>query len=122
MTDLIFHMAHQADWERCRQTGAPYAGSADDLRDGFIHFSTAAQIQVSAAKHRFGQTDLLLIAVDPQRLGDALKWEASRGDQLFPHLYGALDTQLAAATWPLPWNDNASVHEFPGGFEHGASS
>ena len=73
----IYHLAHEADWARAL-AGDSYDGSADDLRDGFIHFSTAAQVAESAAKHRAGQADLVLVAVDPSRLGDALKWEPGR--------------------------------------------
>ena len=67
-----------------------YRGSADDARDGFIHFSTAAQLAETARKHFFGQGSLVLVEVDTDALGDALRWERSRNDELFPHLYGAL--------------------------------
>jgi uncharacterized protein (DUF952 family) len=72
-----------------------YAGSNDDRRDGFIHFSTAEQLAATAAKHFRGQTDLVVVAVDGTRLGEALKWEPSRGGALFPHLYAHLDPRLA---------------------------
>lgn len=68
-----------------------YRGSADDRRDGFIHFSTAAQVEGTLARHFSGQAGLFLIAIDADVLGDALKWEPSRGGDLFPHLYGDLD-------------------------------
>ena len=68
----------------------------DALRDGFIHFSTASQVAETARKHYFGQTGLFLVAVDADALGDALRWEPSRNDELFPHLYGELD--LGAVT------------------------
>ena len=67
----------------------PLHGAPIDLADGFIHFSTAEQVRETAAKHFAGQTDLLLVAIDGGRLGDALKYEVSRGGALFPHLYGA---------------------------------
>jgi uncharacterized protein (DUF952 family) len=73
-----------------------YRGSADDVRDGFIHFSTASQVAETAKRHFFGQTGLFLIAVDADALGDALRWEPSRNEELFPHLYGELD--LGAVT------------------------
>ncbi|MDE2602519.1 MAG: DUF952 domain-containing protein, partial [Bradyrhizobium sp.] len=66
-------------------------GSADDARDGFIHFSTASQVAQTAKKHFSGQTGLLLIRIDADALGAALRWERSRNDELFPHLYGELD-------------------------------
>jgi uncharacterized protein (DUF952 family) len=77
-----------------------FLGSADDLRDGFIHLSLAHQIEGTLAKHYVGQDGLLLLAFDPARLGLALKWEPSRGGALFPHLYAPLD--LAAMLWAEP--------------------
>ncbi len=67
-----------------------YRGSADDNRDGFIHFSTAEQLAGTLAKHYAGRTGLKLIAVDAEALGPALRWEPSRGGALFPHLYGEM--------------------------------
>jgi uncharacterized protein (DUF952 family) len=86
---LIYHMCRAEEWQAAEAAGR-YLGSTQDAADGFIHFSTAAQIVESAAKHRAGQDGLVLIAVDAASLGAALRWEASRGGQLFPHLYGAL--------------------------------
>src|SRR5687767_11209778 len=77
-------------------------GSPLDLADGFIHFSTAAQVHETAAKHFTGVPDLLLVAVPETALGDALKWEPSRGGALFPHLYGPLPARAAAWTKPMP--------------------
>jgi uncharacterized protein (DUF952 family) len=79
-----------------------FEGSADDVRDGFIHFSAAHQLEATLGKHFAGQEGLVLLAVDAGRLGAELKWEASRGGALFPHLYAPLD--LAAVLWvePLP--------------------
>ena len=78
------------------QRAGVFRGSEIDRRDGFIHFSTAAQAVETAAKHFAGQRDLLLLYVDTATLGDKLKWEPSRGGALFPHLYG--DLPLAAVT------------------------
>ncbi len=83
-------------WQRAEQAGS-YAGSAVDARDGFIHFSTATQLAGTVAKHFSGQRELLLVAVDADALGETLKWEPSRGGELFPHLYAALP--LAAVRW-----------------------
>jgi len=105
----LYHLVRSADWDAAADA---YHGSAEDTRDGFLHFSTAAQIVDSAAKHRRGERDLLLIAVDGDRLGDALKWEASRGGQLFPHLYGPLPLAAVAWTRPLPLGDDG-LHCFP---------
>lgn len=108
---LIYHMAHQSDWEAAQASGA-YRGSADDLRDGFIHFSAGSLIAESAAKHRAGQADLLLICCEADALGDALKWETSRNGIDFPHLYRALNPAEALWAVPLPL-DAAGVHIFP---------
>jgi uncharacterized protein (DUF952 family) len=97
----IYKICEQAAWREAQSVGV-YRGSAVDHRDGFIHFSTSAQLRETAAKHFAGQTDLILVAVDGAALGAALKWEPSRGGALFPHLYGALP--VAAVHWvrPLP--------------------
>ena len=91
-----------------RQRGGPpnpaarFAAAKPIARDGFIHFSTAAQVAETAAKHFAEESDLVLVAVDADALGAALKWEPSRGGDLFPHLYGPLP--LTAVRWarPLP--------------------
>ncbi|MEZ5666718.1 MAG: DUF952 domain-containing protein [Alphaproteobacteria bacterium] len=108
---MIYHLARQGDWAAA-QGGGGYGGGAQDRRDGYIHFSTAAQIVESAAKHRAGEPDLLLLAVDEARLGDALRWEASRGGALFPHLYGTLAPDAVAWTAPLPLGPDGR-HVFP---------
>jgi uncharacterized protein (DUF952 family) len=91
----IYKITPASAWREAERQGV-YRGSSDDLRDGFIHFSTAAQVAETARKHYFGQTGLFLVAVDADALGDALRWEPSRNDELFPHLYGELD--LGAVT------------------------
>ncbi len=96
---LIYHMCRAEEWAAAERRGA-YAGSTQDAADGFIHFSTAAQIVESAARHRAGQDDLVLLAVDPQALGEALRWEPSRRGELFPHLYGVLRPE--AVIWQAP--------------------
>ena len=113
MTTPIYHMCRADEWAQARATGS-YAGSSQDKADGFIHFSTAAQIVVSAAKHRGGQDDLVLIEVPAEALGDALKWEASRGGALFPHLYGALEIAKVARHAPLKLGPDGR-HIFPWG-------
>jgi uncharacterized protein (DUF952 family) len=86
----IYKICPASAWREAERQGV-YRGSADDLRDGFIHFSTAAQVAGTARRHFFGQTGLFLVEVDGDALGDALRWERSRNDELFPHLYGELD-------------------------------
>lgn len=98
---LIYKIAERTAWDDALASGK-YLGSADDNRDGFIHFSTAEQLAGTARKHFAGQLDLLLIAVDPAALGEALKWEASRGGALFPHLYAALPASAALWVRDLP--------------------
>jgi uncharacterized protein (DUF952 family) len=98
----IYKICERAAWQDAEKLGL-YRGSAVDHRDGFIHFSSAAQLHETAARHFAGQRDLMLIAVDGGALGAALKWEASRGGALFPHLYGTL--LLAAVRWTRPLPD-----------------
>jgi uncharacterized protein (DUF952 family) len=98
---MIFKIVDRAAWDAACQDGA-YRGSADDIRDGFIHLSAAHQVRGTAAKHFKGVADLLLIAFDETALGETLAWEASRGGDLFPHLYGLLTTAHALWTRPLP--------------------
>jgi uncharacterized protein (DUF952 family) len=86
----IYKICSASAWREAERSGV-YRGSADDLRDGFIHFSTATQVAETARKHFFGQKALFLVEVDADVLGAALRWERSRHDELFPHLYGELD-------------------------------
>jgi uncharacterized protein (DUF952 family) len=102
-------------WREAERAGR-FRGSAVDLRDGFIHFSTAAQAAETAAKHFAGQRDLLLVHVDGARLGAALKWEPSRGGALFPHLYGELDLAAVSKVDSLPLGAGGR-HEFPPMFD-----
>jgi uncharacterized protein (DUF952 family) len=89
----IYKILPRADWQAAR-AGGVFAGSAVDREDGYIHFSTADQAQETASRHFRGQPDLVVLAVDPTDLGDALRWEPSRGGALFPHLYAPLDAGL----------------------------
>ena len=107
----IYHMCRRDEWQAAAAAGV-YRGSSQDAADGFIHFSTALQIVESAARHRAGQDDLVLLAVDPRRLGAALRWEPSRGGQLFPHLYGPLPLDAVAKAEPLRLGDDGR-HVFP---------
>lgn len=91
---MIFKIVEGEAWRAACRDGV-FRGSADDLRDGFMHFSAPHQVRETAAKHFKGISDLLLVAVDEAALGDALTWEPSRGGDLFPHLYDSLPTALA---------------------------
>lgn len=97
----IYKICEQSAWRLAERAGT-YRGSAVDARDGFIHFSTGAQLAGTMAKHFSGQRELLLVAVDAEALGPALKWEPSRGGDLFPHLYAALSLSAVRWTKPLP--------------------
>ena len=107
----IYKIVPAALWRAAKTSGA-FTGAPVDHADGFIHFSGADQLRETAARHFAGQDDLLLAAVDADMLGEALKWETSRGGALFPHLYAML--LLSAVLWvqPLPL-DAAGGHVFP---------
>lgn len=107
----IYKICPASAWREAERQGV-YRGSADDIRDGFIHFSTAAQVAETARKHFFGQTGLFLIAVDADALGDALRWERSRNDELFPHLYGELDLGAVLSVLNLNMRSDGS-HDVP---------
>jgi len=97
----IYKILTQAEWRTALAAGR-FEGSIVDRTDGFIHLSTAAQAQRTAELHFAGQPDLVVLELAADRLGDALKWEPSRGGQLFPHLYGALDCALVEAVRAAP--------------------
>jgi uncharacterized protein (DUF952 family) len=107
----IYKIVPAALWRNAEREGV-FRGAPVDIADGFIHFSTAAQVEETAAKHFAGQHDLLLVRVEAARLGDALKWEPSRGGALFPHLYGDLSLSDVAAVAPLPLATGGQ-HKFP---------
>lgn len=93
---MIFKILGAQEWQEAQRAGV-YRGSADDARDGFIHFSTDEQTIGTYEKYFAGTPDLMLAAIDAAALGGALKWEPSRGGALFPHLYG--DLPLSAVRW-----------------------
>jgi uncharacterized protein (DUF952 family) len=92
----IYKLLDRAAWRAACEAGS-YGGSPVDLADGFIHFSTASQAQETASKHFKGVADLMLLTVDPERLGAPLTWEPSRGGALFPHLYAPMPTRAVIA-------------------------
>lgn len=107
---LIYKICPEALWREA-EARSVFAGAPVDLADGFIHFSTGAQLRETAARHFAGQDDLLLIAVAADRLGPALRYEPSRGGALFPHLYASLDPRQARWIAPLPLCPTG--HRFP---------
>jgi uncharacterized protein (DUF952 family) len=100
---LIYKIAHNADWQTAERDGR-YTGSAKDREDGFIHFSTAEQVPGTLTRFYAGADDLLLLAVETDGLGGALKFEASSHGGLFPHLYDVLP--LSAVRWKKPIRRN----------------
>ncbi|MFT8246316.1 DUF952 domain-containing protein [Roseomonas sp. BN140053] len=114
MEPQIHTLVRGADWRAALAAGH-YAGSADDRRDGFLHFSTAAQLRESAHKHRAGEADLWLITADAAALGEALRWEAAAGGKrpgLFPHLYGVLPVSAVVFAGHVPLGADGR-HVFP---------
>lgn len=108
---LIYKICPSALWRAAEEAGR-FTGAPVDLADGYIHFSTAAQARETAAKHFAGQADLVLVAVDAEKLGERLRWEPSRGGALFPHLYADLPVEAARWVRPLPLGDDGA-HLFP---------
>lgn len=113
MNETIYKITPLDAWSEAVEAGF-YSGAPVDVADGFIHFSTAAQVAETAAKHFAGRDGLVLVAVDTARLGDSLKWEPSRGGALFPHLYGPLDAGAVRSVESLPLGPDG-VHIFPEG-------
>jgi uncharacterized protein (DUF952 family) len=108
---LIYRIVSADVWQHAEAVGI-FTGTAHDVRDGFIHFSTASQVAETAARHYAGLANLLLIAVNVATLGDALRWEPSRGGALFPHLYASLPTSSATFVVPLPLGPDG-LHVLP---------
>lgn len=98
---VIYKIVPKTLWEEAQASGE-LKGAPVDLEDGFIHFSTAEQLPETAARHFAGQSDLLLVAVEADDLGEELKWEPSRGGADFPHLYRSLSTAEAVWARPIP--------------------
>lgn len=111
MSEIIYKILPRAEWEQAVRDGVFY-GAPIDVKDGYIHFSSKFQVIETAAKHFSGQNDLMLIAINVSYLGDALKWEPSRGGALFPHLYGALQMDAVLSATPLPIGPDGA-HLFP---------
>lgn len=109
---LIFKIFRRPEWNAFRAAGET-RGAPVDLADGYIHLSTSAQVAETAARHFATESDLVLVAVDGERLGADLKWEPSRGGQLFPHLYRAL--RASDVLWDKSLPLGATGHIFPEG-------
>ena len=107
---LIYKILRAPEWAEFQSAGRTL-GAPVDLADGYIHFSTAAQAAETAAKHFAGETGLMLLALESESLGAALKWEPSRGGQMFPHLYGTLS--ISSVIWAKPLPLSEAAHIFP---------
>jgi uncharacterized protein (DUF952 family) len=107
----IFRLLATDAWRAAQATGQ-FDGGPHDVRDGFIHFSSAEQVAETAARHYAGQADLVLLWVNAEALGAALRWEPSRGGALFPHLYGALSVAAVTRVEPLSLGPDGK-HVFP---------
>lgn len=111
MAGIIYKICTEELWRQAGKVGR-FDGAPIDLADGYIHFSTAGQVRETAAKHFAGQTGLVLLAIPTESLGNSLKWEVSRGDALFPHLYAPLDSTVVLWARPLPLGADGA-HIFP---------
>jgi len=107
----IYKILPMSLWDEAKRAGV-FRGAPVDIADGYIHFSTATQAAETAAKHFAGQADLMLLHVDADALGPALKWEPSRGGALFPHLYAELDLNHVSRADALPLGPDGQ-HAFP---------
>lgn len=115
MSAVAYKLVDEAEWAAARAAGA-YDGSAVDHADGYIHMSTEDQLAETARKHYAGRDALVLVTVDLATLGPSLKWEASRGGDLFPHLYGPLPLTSAVAARTLSVGDDGVMR-----FDDGAT-
>ena len=111
MDAIIYKIVTVEQWRKAEADGV-FAGAPIDISDGYIHFSTGSQVRETAARHFSGMGDLLLVHVDTAKLGDALRYEPSRGGLLFPHLYAPMPLDCAIRIDPLPL-DETGRHMFP---------
>ncbi|MCB4770640.1 DUF952 domain-containing protein [Ancylobacter sp. Lp-2] len=111
MAGLIYKISPRGEWAHAAAAGR-FDGAPVDLADGFIHFSTAAQVKETAARHFANQTELVLAAIRVEALDPAaLRWEPSRGGDLFPHLYAPLPMSAVAFVRDLPLGPDGA-HQF----------
>ena len=111
----VYRLLGSEEWQRAQASGR-FLGTEHDRRDGFIHFSTAEQLAETAARHYAGRTGLVILGVNVELLGSALRWEPSRGGALFPHLYGELPVSAVTRVEPLPLSADGR-HIFPSSLE-----
>jgi uncharacterized protein (DUF952 family) len=109
MPDAVAYKVLTAGQLASLERDGSFAGAPVDLADGYIHLSTADQLAGTIDKHFAGQDDLQLLAVDLEALGDAVRWEGSRGGQLFPHVYAPLTLETVLAYSPLAYEPDGSI-------------
>lgn len=107
---VLYKIIDAMTWKQAEVDGV-FHGAAIDLKDGYIHLSTVAQVKETARLHFAGVSNLLLVAIDESVLAKHLKWEASRGGQMFPHFYGMIDPRQILWAKSLPWD--GAAHVFP---------
>lgn len=112
--EVIYKLLRRPEWLELEGRGV-LAGSPKDLADGFIHFSTAAQVRETCAKHFADAAELVLLEVDPGLLPEPVRWEKSRGGALFPHLYAELPLSAVRRSWTLSLGPDG-LHRFPDEF------
>jgi uncharacterized protein (DUF952 family) len=110
MPTIIYKILTTDQWNTLQSTGE-FAGAPIDIQDGYVHFSTEAQLQTTADKHFQGQTGLFILAVDAEDVEADLKWEPSRGGDLFPHLYSTM--KLDQVLWARPVQSSGDQHHLP---------
>jgi uncharacterized protein (DUF952 family) len=112
MYNTMYKILSRPEWEAAQQSGQ-FVGSDVDMRDGYIHFSTAAQAQETARRHFPGKADLVVLEIPTDGFGADLKWEPSRGGELFPHLYAPLPVARVTKVFAAPLGpDNVPVLQF----------
>lgn len=111
---LVYKIISEQEWKTAGDAGE-FLGAEIDLQDGYIHLSTAAQVRETVARHFAGRSELLLLTISAEDFGDDMKWEPSRGGDLFPHLYCSLPVNKVLAVDALPMGTDG-LHIFPEGF------
>jgi len=111
MSAFVFKILRSVEWEAAKQRGA-FSGSADDVRDGFIHMSTLEQLPGTLAKHFAGEGGLVLLQIEADAVRSELKWESSRGGALFPHLYADLPLHAVSRTFSIAMTESGE-HMLP---------
>lgn len=108
MDIIAYKILDDQEMETLEKDGV-FAGAPVDLADGYVHLSTCTQLQGTLDKHFAGRRDLWIAAVDLEALGEAVKWEVSRGGELFPHLYAPLPLSAVTAYSPIHREDDGTV-------------